>query len=78
MLSAVPDICRTRPLPLGRRLVGDRVAVSEGGQQTYGTQIAGVSGGQPVPWPCTDPAHLDDLRASVGLEPFAVNAARYR
>lgn len=56
----------------------DRLAVTEGGYQVYGTQIADVVDGQPVPWPLADPEHLDELRASVGIEPFAVNAARYR
>lgn len=55
----------------------DRVAVNEGGLQRYGTQIADVVDGQPVPWPCSDPDRLDELRAEVCIEPFAVNAARY-
>lgn len=55
----------------------DRVAVNEGRPQTYGTQIADVVDGKPVPWPCVDPDRLDERRARVGIEPFAVNAARY-
>ena len=55
----------------------DRVAVNEGSLQRYGTQIADVVDGRPVPWPCLDPARLDELRAEVGIEPFAVNAARF-
>lgn len=45
--------------------------------QTYGTQIADVVDGQPVPWPGLDPERLDERRAAVGIEPFARNAARY-
>ncbi|GAB3262102.1 DUF6624 domain-containing protein [Kineosporia babensis] len=56
----------------------DRVAMNEGRYQVYGTQIADVVDGQPVPWPCTDPTGLDERRAEVGIESFAANAARYR
>jgi hypothetical protein len=55
----------------------DRLAVNEGRYQVYGTQVADVVDGQPVPWPCIDPEHLDERRADVGIEPFAINAARY-
>jgi hypothetical protein len=52
-------------------MLEDRVAVNEGRPQTYGTQIAEVADGKPVPWPCTEPERLDELRAGVGLEPLA-------
>jgi hypothetical protein len=58
-------------------MLEDRVAVNEGRHQTYGTQIAGVIDGKPVPWPCGGPGRADELRAQAGIEPFAVNAARY-
>ena len=58
-------------------MLEDRVAVNEGRKQTYGTQIADIIDGNPVPWPCADPDRIDDLRAEAGLKPFAVNAARY-
>ncbi|MET9830206.1 DUF6624 domain-containing protein [Streptomyces sp. NPDC006385] len=55
----------------------DRTLVNEGREQIYGTQIAGVEDGAPVPWPCEDPDRMDDLRAEVGIEPFAEYVARF-
>jgi hypothetical protein len=55
----------------------DRVLVNEGRPQIYGTQIAGVVDGAPVPWPCEDPDHMDERRAEVGLDPFAVHIAKH-
>ncbi|WP_305783247.1 DUF6624 domain-containing protein [Symbioplanes lichenis] len=52
-------------------MLQDRVLVNEGHPQRYGTQIAGVANGEPVPWPCEDPDTMDDRRAAVGLAPFA-------
>ncbi|MFF9506699.1 DUF6624 domain-containing protein [Streptomyces sp. NPDC014724] len=48
----------------------DRTLVNEGRKQIYGTQIAGVKDGSPVPWPCEEPDRMDELRAEVGIEPF--------
>ncbi|GLY15802.1 hypothetical protein LWF15_20165 [Kineosporia rhizophila] len=55
----------------------DRVAVNEGRYQVYGTQVADVVDGKPVLWPCVDPDQLNERRASVGIEPFEQNAARW-
>jgi hypothetical protein len=55
----------------------DRVRVNEGRPQIYGTQIAGVRDGAPVPWPCADPEAMDRLRARVGIDPFAVHVAEH-
>jgi hypothetical protein len=55
----------------------DRVLTNDGYKQIYGTQIAGVKNGVPVPWPCEDPERLDDRRAEVGIEPFAVHVAKH-
>ncbi|MFF2012244.1 DUF6624 domain-containing protein [Streptomyces sp. NPDC058195] len=55
----------------------DRTLVNEGSRQIYGTQIAGVKDGAPVPWPCEEPARMDELRAEVGIEPFDVYVARF-
>ncbi len=55
----------------------DRVRVNEGRRQRYGTQIAGVVDGAPVPWPVEDPDGMDDRRAAVGIESFAVHTARH-
>ena len=58
-------------------MLADRVAVSEGRHQTYGTQVADVVDGRPVSWPVADPDRLDERRATVGLEPLATHLARY-
>jgi hypothetical protein len=55
----------------------DRTLVNAGLPQIYGTQIADVQDGAPVPWPCEDPERMDERRASVGIEPFAVYTARF-
>lgn len=55
----------------------DRVLVNEGREQLYGTQIAGIDDGAPVPWPCQDPEGMDERRAEVGIEPFAQYTARH-
>jgi hypothetical protein len=55
----------------------DRVLVNEGRRQRYGTQIAGVVDGAPVPWPVEDPDRMDQRRAAVGIDPFAVHVARH-
>lgn len=55
----------------------DRTGVNEGREQIYGTQIAGVKDGAPVPWPCEEPERVDELRATVGIEPFGEYAARF-
>ncbi|MEV4640202.1 DUF6624 domain-containing protein [Actinoplanes sp. NPDC049548] len=63
--------------PAHLAMLEDRVRVNEGRPQLYGTQIAGVADGAPVPWPCEDAETLDDRRVAVGLEPFAVHVSRY-
>ncbi|SFO08920.1 hypothetical protein SAMN05660359_01312 [Geodermatophilus obscurus] len=55
----------------------DRVAVTERRHQRYGTRVADVVDGRPVPWPVADPERLDERRATVGLEPLAVHLARW-
>lgn len=55
----------------------DRTLTNEGHEQIYGTQIAGVQDGAPVPWPCREPERMDELRAGVGIEPFAAYTARH-
>lgn len=55
----------------------DRTLVNEGRQQIYGTQIAGVKDGSPVPWPCEQPEQLDERRADVGIEPFDEYVAKF-
>ncbi|WP_217167402.1 DUF6624 domain-containing protein [Streptomyces sp. AC512_CC834] len=55
----------------------DRTLVNEGRNQVYGTQIAGVKDGAPVPWPCQEPERMDELRAEVGIEPFDEYVAKF-
>lgn len=55
----------------------DRTLVNEGRKQIYGTQIAGVKDGAPVPWPCEEPERMDELRAEVGIEPFDTYVAQF-
>nr|WP_264928833.1 DUF6624 domain-containing protein [Streptomyces sp. A012304] len=51
--------------------------LNEGRKQVYGTQIAGVKDGAPVPWPCEEPERMDELRAEVGIEPFDEYVAKF-
>ncbi|MFJ9411418.1 DUF6624 domain-containing protein [Streptomyces sp. NPDC101393] len=55
----------------------DRTLTNEGRKQIYGTQIAGVKDGAPVPWPCEEPERMDELRAEVGIEPFDAYVAKF-
>ncbi|MEV5983115.1 DUF6624 domain-containing protein [Streptomyces sp. NPDC052114] len=55
----------------------DRTLVNEGRKQVYGTQIAGVRDGVPLPWPCAEPQRMDELRAEVGIEPFDAYVAKF-
>lgn len=63
--------------PTHLAMLRDRLLVNEGRPQIYGTQIATVVDGEPVPWPCEDPERMDVRRAAVGLEPFAAHIARH-
>ncbi|MFD5780205.1 DUF6624 domain-containing protein [Streptomyces sp. NPDC126933] len=51
--------------------------VNEGRKQVYGTQIAGVKDGSPIPWPCEEPERMDELRVEVGIEPFDEYVAKF-
>ncbi|MDC0771480.1 DUF6624 domain-containing protein [Streptomyces sp. HD] len=55
----------------------DRTLVNEGRKQIYGTQIAGVKDGVPIPWPCEAPEGMDRLRTEVGIEPFDEYVAKF-
>ncbi|WP_369390126.1 DUF6624 domain-containing protein [Streptomyces sp. CG1] len=55
----------------------DRTLVNEGHEQIYGTQIAGIHNGSPVPWPSIDPEHLDERREQAGIEPYEEYIARH-
>lgn len=66
-----------RARPREPAFLRDRTLVNEGRKQIYGTQIAGVEDGLPVPWPCEEPERVDELRAEVGIEPFDEYVARF-
>ncbi|MYT27267.1 MULTISPECIES: DUF6624 domain-containing protein [unclassified Streptomyces] len=55
----------------------DRTRVNDGREQLYGTQIAGVRNGAPIPWPCQDPESMDQRRAEVGIPPFDDYVAQF-
>ncbi|GIJ45543.1 hypothetical protein Val02_24290 [Virgisporangium aliadipatigenens] len=55
----------------------DRMLTNEGRPQVYGTQIAGVEDGRPVPWPVEEPERMDQRRAEVGIPPFAAYTAAH-
>ncbi|MFD5689514.1 DUF6624 domain-containing protein [Streptomyces rubiginosohelvolus] len=65
------------PGPRELAFLHDRTRVNEGREQIYGTQIAGVKDRAPVPWPCEEPERVDELRATVGIEPFDEYVARF-
>jgi hypothetical protein len=56
----------------------DRLLVNSGRPQIYGTQIADVRDGEPVPWPCEDWEHVDERRAAAGIPPYAEYVAAHR
>ncbi|GAB3399771.1 hypothetical protein NX774_09380 [Massilia agilis] len=49
----------------------DRVLVSEGKKQLYGSQFRQTQSGGLQVQPIEDPKHLDERRAKMGMEPFA-------
>ena len=52
-------------------LLEDRVALGQGKKQIYGSQIKQDSLGNYSLFPLEDPDHVDERRASVGLQPLA-------
>lgn len=51
-------------------LLTDRVLLAQGKKQRYGSQV-GVKDGRSVSLPTDDAAHVDERRATMGLEPLA-------
>jgi hypothetical protein len=54
----------------------DRIAVFEGREQRFGTQLDRGPDGRPVPSPIADPEGVAARRAAAGLEPLDVALAR--
>jgi hypothetical protein len=53
----------------------DRVRMSDGLDQLYGSQFVLDGDGDLVPWPVDDPARVDGRRLELGLPPFRDHAA---
>jgi hypothetical protein len=75
MLEAIPQ---GQANTLDAAYLSDRIAVFEGGAQTFGTQFDWDSNGQLSPSPTRDLETLDERRASVGLPPMAEAVAHMR
>ncbi len=59
-------------------LLEDRVALSEGKKQIYGSQISGDNTGQYWVRPLQDPENVDKRRAKVGLPPMAEYVSHWK
>jgi hypothetical protein len=57
--------------PAWYAILEDRIAVREGRKQVYGSQLHGNPNGAPWVSPLVDPDHVDERRASIGLEPMS-------
>lgn len=64
--------------PLQVALLDDRIRVSEGRPQRYGTQVDWDSDGELSPLPIEDPDGVDGRRRAVGLAPLHQELARLR
>ena len=53
----------------------DRVRMSDGLDQLYGSQFVTGADGELEPWPVDDPAKVEERRRRLGLPPFAEHAA---
>ena len=53
----------------------DRVRMSDGLDQLYGSQFVTGPDGELTPWPVDDPAKVEERRRRLGLPPFAEHAA---
>ena len=54
----------------------DRVLMNDEKEQRYGSQFKREKDGKLIPFPMEDAAHVDERRASMGLEPFETNRKR--
>jgi len=75
ILEAIPE---GQANALDAAYLSDRIAVFEGGEQTFGTQFDWDADGLLSPAPIRDPAGVDERRASVGLPPMAETIAHMR
>jgi hypothetical protein len=68
MLDAIPQ---GHANAMDAAYLADRIAIYEGGEQTFGTQFDWDANGQLSPAPTRDLATLEERRASVGLPPMS-------
>lgn len=68
----LPEVKRKNANPSNYAYLVDRIAVNTGKPEEYGTQVeyTGPGLGQAVPRSLRDPAHVNQRRAAVGLEPL--------
>lgn len=74
MMREAVKVGAARPEDLA--LVEDRLLTEQGKPQIYGSQVRVDSTGKAKFFPIADEAHVDERRASVGLEPLE-SYARY-
>lgn len=63
--------------PANIAFLEDRILTMDDKPQIYGTQFRTIKG-VTEPFPIEDPEHVDERRASVGLDTFAENEARIK
>lgn len=68
----LPEVQRKNVSPVNYAYLIDRVAVNAGQPEEYGTQVAyeGPGLGKAVPKSLRDPAHVNQRRAAIGMEPL--------
>jgi hypothetical protein len=57
--------------PINLAYLTDRIRISEGKTQLYGTQGQTNPDGSIIPFPIEDEEHVDERRKAIGLEPIA-------
>lgn len=68
----LPEVKRKNASPVNYAYLTDRVAVNTGQPEEYGTQVEykGPGLGKAVPRSLRDPAHVNQRRAAIGMEPL--------
>ncbi len=76
-LKLIADAVRRDEAPAWQAaMLDDRIRVSEGRPQLYGTQLEPDEDGRARPCPMEDPKGVEDRRRAVGLEPLTERLAR--
>jgi hypothetical protein len=68
----LPEVKRKNANPSNYAYLTDRVAINTGQPEEYGTQVEykGPGLGKAVPKSLRDPAHVNQRRATIGIEPL--------